>query len=366
MPAPMNPLPDADEAMPLYRRIYLDLQRKINAGQIANGEQLPILPDLCRRYGVSEAPVRRALDDLSREGYVVKRRGRGQGTFAIRPTVAPLTVRVLLIADFDLSRSPIEGYHEIFDILAGIRDAAAERGGAVQQVSTGGWTSLSSPNSTTGYLVIAMNAEGYDKGAALAQSHGAPCVLLNTPGPGAATVRVDMEQGGVLAADYLIGLGHRRIGYVGGMHGAWSAPRFAGYQRALYQHNIAPDARYAVLTNGVDTDADTRALNDLLALPDPPTAIFASSDYRALHLLTHARSRGLQVPRDFSLCGYDDIAEAATIEPPLTTVHHPRYGLGRRAVGLLADLLGGSTPKGGTDIVLAPSLAVRASCAPPR
>ena len=366
MPAPMNPLPDADETTPLYRRIYLDLQRKITAGEIGNGEQLPILPDLCRLYGVSEAPVRRALEDLSREGYIVKRRGRGQGTFAIRRMVASLTVRVLLLADFDLSRGAIEGYHEIFDILAGIRDAAAERGGMVQQVSTDGWTSLSAPDSTTGYIVIAMNVQGYNKGAALAQSHDAPYVLANSPGPGAATVRVDMEQGAFLATDYLAGLGHRRIGYVGGMRGAWSAPRFAGYRRALQQHGIVPDDRYAVLTNGVDTDADTRALNDLLALPDPPTAIFASSDYRALHLLTHARNRGLQVPRDFSLCGYDDIAEAATIEPPLTSVYHPRYDLGQRAVRLLVDLLSGTTPEGVTDIVLTPTLLVRGSCAPPR
>lgn len=122
---------------PLYLRIYRDLEDKISTGQIRYMEQLPILPDLCKIYGVSEAPVRRALDELAREGWVVKQRGRGKGTFAIK-RLTRITLRVLLAGEFDLSQTPIEFSHEVFDFLAGIRDAARAQGCVVQQVAAQG------------------------------------------------------------------------------------------------------------------------------------------------------------------------------------------------------------------------------------
>lgn len=350
----------------LYRRIYEDIERKINTGEIGYMEQIPVLPELCRLYGVSEAPVRRALDELARDGLIVKR--RRQGTFVIRrplSSVAPPTARVLLMGDFDIQHSAIELCHEVFDLLAGIRDAGREQGVRIQQVSRRGLEHLPPARLEVGYLIIGMGARDYEDGIRVAD--GAPAVLLNPPyrieGPCVSTARVDMEAGGYLGVNYLARLGHRRIAYVGDTDSEWGAPRFAGYRRALEVNGLSFAPELVRPSDGVSADSDETALESLLALSGPPTAVFASSDYRALHLLAHARRRDIAVPGALSLCGYDDIGEAADIVPALTTVRHPHYELGDIAVSLLRDLFSGSAA---AERVIRPEVIVRESCASPR
>ncbi|HVK02754.1 MAG TPA: GntR family transcriptional regulator [Armatimonadaceae bacterium] len=355
------------ESEPLYLQIYRDLEHKISTGQIRYMEQLPILPDLCRIYGVSEAPVRRALDELARDGLVVKQRGRGKGTFAIK-RLTKTTVRVLLAGEYDLSQTPIEFSHEVFDFLGGIRDAGKDQGCLVQQVSAQGFEALPPAGSDTGYLIIAITAEGFTEGIALAERHNAPYVLVNPPARRTPCVRVDMEQGAFLGVNYLAQLGHRRIAYVGGSAPEWHGPRRLGYERALSQNGLEADPDLIRGTDGVDTRQDAAALDALLALPQPPTAIFAGSDYRALHLLSACRERGISVPGQLSLCGYDGIDAVANVTPALTTVHHPRYELGTASVGLLVDIVTGMRPRNdgdALDVTVPPQLVVRDSCAAP-
>jgi DNA-binding LacI/PurR family transcriptional regulator len=110
-------------------------------------------------------------------------------------------------------------------------------------------------------------------------------------------------------------------------------------------------------------DADANALAELLSVEPPPTAIFASTDYRALHLMDACRQRGLAVPSQISICGYDDISEAADVNPSLTSVHHPCRELGRIAVDRLYDLIHKKSAP--SDVVVRPHLVERESCAPP-
>ena len=349
----------------LYRQIYEDLKAKIIAGEIAIQQHLPPIPELSSVYGVSEAPVRRALDDLAREGLIVKSRGRGRGTIVTKRPVAA-TLRVLLIAGFNLQKSSIETCHEVFDLLAGIEAAALEMGCRVQQVSSNGFDSLPDADPMTGYLIIGMNREEYQQGMRLAALHRAPSVLVNPPCAGGAAVRVDIEQGGYLATDHLAQLGHRRIAYIGGTRTEWLRPRFSGYQQALAASLLQFDDALVRETDGVEPGQDWQALESLLALPDPPTAIFAASDYRALHLMAYCRQNSISVPQQLSICGYDDIREVAGVEPAVTTVHHPRQELGKIAVALLTDLLLQEKNKDTfVDRVIQPYLVLRESCAPP-
>jgi DNA-binding LacI/PurR family transcriptional regulator len=349
---------------PLYRQIYADLERKISTGEIRYMEQLPVLADLSSAYGVSDAPVRRALDELARAGFIVKRRGRGQGTFAIR-RLTPLTVRVLLLARFDVSRSAPEMCHEVFDLITGIQQAACEAGCTLQQISSHSFAHLPPAGADTGYLVIAMTWPEYQQGVHMAQEHAAPYVLVNPPQAGHPCARVDSEHGSFLAVNYLAQLGHRRIAYVGESRSEWFTPRFQGYQRALIENGLPPDQTLVQNTNGIDASQDCEALDSLMGLPDPPTAIFACSDYRAIHLMTHCKRQGVRVAQDLSICGYDNIGESANIEPALTTVNHPRQELGAMALELLSSLHRGDTPNP-IDRVVASQLVVRASCAPPK
>jgi DNA-binding LacI/PurR family transcriptional regulator len=355
---------DVEDRQPLHRQIYCDLERRISTGEIRYMEQIPPLPSLCARYGVSAITVRKALDELARDGLIIKHRGRGKGTFAIK-RLARTRIRVMLIASFDIYKSPIETCHEVFDLLAGIREAAAECGSEVQFISSVGFDSLPKAEADTGYLIIAMTWAEYEQGALLAARHQAPCVLVNPPQAGYECIRVDMEQGAFLGVNYLIQLGHRRIAYLGATHGDWFAPRISGYHKALAANGLESDPALVCKTNGIDPQQDWQALDSLLALPAPPTAVFATSDHRALHLMAYCKREAILVPQQLSICGYDNIQEASSIQPAVTTIHHPRQELGKSAVEMLARLLKGETPEI-KDVVISPQLMVRDSCGAPR
>ncbi len=352
------------DSRPLYLQIYEDLERKISTGEIRYMEQIPILPELCSQYGVSDAPVRRALDELAREGLIIRRRGRGQGTFATK-RLAQTTLRVLLIAGFDIYKGAIETCHEVSDLLAGIQDAAREANCKIQQVSLGGFDQQRLPDADTGYLIIAMCEEEYALGARMASGQGSPYVLINPPSNSGPCVRVDMERGAYLGANYLLQLGHKRVAYVGWTKGEWFAPRYEGYLKALNENHVAFDPSLVQISDGIDAVQDIDALNRLMALPNPPTAIFACSDYRALRLLAHCKKLGLSVPQDISICGYDNINEVECVHPGLTTVYHPRREQGQAAVELINQIVHRS-PKIALEKLIRPELIIRESCAPAR
>ena len=134
---------------------------------------------------------------------------------------------------------------------------------------------------------------------------------------------------------HLLDLGHRRIGIVGGPEG-WLATqeRLRGHHAELAGRGVLPDpalVRYANFR--LDGGAD--AASGLLALADPPTAIFAFNDSMAIGAIRAASARGLRVPGDLSVAGFDDTGEAAITVPALTTVRQPLAELGRTAVSIL-------------------------------
>jgi DNA-binding LacI/PurR family transcriptional regulator len=260
----------------------------------------------------------------------------------------------------------VELCHEVFDLMAGIREAAARENATVQTISSTSFDSIAlsdGPRGTVGYLILAMDWAGYCEGVQMASRDNAPYVLVNPPLPGYPCVRVDMDEAAFLGVSYLAKLGHTRIAYVGGVRGDWSGPRWSGYRRALASYGLLYDPVLVKESDGATRQQDEQALDALLALPDPPTAVFASSDYRALHLMTHCRRLGVSVPRDLSLCGYDNISEAADVSPALTTVHHPRLEQGAEAVALLLDLLSDGKSKN-EDRRIRPRVVDRESCAP--
>ena len=348
--------------MPLYRQIYRDIERRISTGELGYLAKVPILPELCKMYGVSEAPVRRALDELARDGLIIKQRGRGKGTVVVKRS-APATLRTLLLGDFDLYRSPIEVCHEFFDFLAGIRDTAKAAGCTVQQISPKVLENLPPPGDNMGYLIMGQGSSDFVQGIEIARRQGVPYVLINTSVAAPPCVRVDMEYGSYLGTKHLIELGHTRIAYVGQTEGEWAAPRYAGYLRAMREWNLPLDPNLVRRSKGVEASEDYAVLDALMALPTPPTAIFASSDYRALHIYSHARRRGIAVPQSLSICGYDDIAESGSIEPGLTTVYHPRQELGKAAVQMLTALIAGEKPET-TDQLTIPELVIRDTTGP--
>lgn len=174
----------------------------------------------------------------------------------------------------------------------------------------------------------------------------------------------------MLGVRHLLGLGHRRIGFLGGRRDLESsALREAGYVQALIDAGVTPDPALLHVAE-YRRDAAYEATAAMLALPDPPTAVFAANDVSAMGILDAAGRLGVRVPDDLSVVGFDDIPESASTTPPLTTVRQEIQQLGAVAVRLLLDLLDGSGVGAAGDapghVRLPTSLVVRGSTAAPR
>ena len=167
--------------------------------------------------------------------------------------------------------------------------------------------------------------------------------------------------GAVSAVEYLIRLGHRRIGFIGGRPDLRSAnQRLQGYLEALGRAGIPRDQ--ALIESG-DFSAETGRLcaRRLLALSTPPTAIFATNDQSALGVLAAARETGLRVPWDLSVVGFDNTPEAAYSQPGLTTVDQFIDQMGYLATEMLISLVQGESLDG-DQREIATQLVVRDSC----
>jgi len=200
-----------------------------------------------------------------------------------------------------------------------------------------------------------------------------PMILLDvgSPGPGISKIVIDYEAGINQAVEHLLDLGHARIAFISGPPALESAQiRRSAFLRCLMDRGIIEDERF-VVTGDHTVDGGFRAMSDLLALPIPPTAVLASNDLTAMGALRAVRRAGLDVPRDISIVGFDDIHLAEFTEPPLTTVRIPREELAHKAFNaLLRNINAG---RGGAVLVaehgaerIGTHLVIRSSTGSPR
>jgi LacI family transcriptional regulator len=167
------------------------------------------------------------------------------------------------------------------------------------------------------------------------------------------------------AMKHLLSLGHTRIAAITGPRG-WKATedRRRGYYAALAAAGIMPDPELEVESN-FELGGGVVAGEKLLALPKPPTAIFCFNDNMAVGAMQAARARGVGIPEDLSIVGFDDLEEAEIVTPALTTIRQPLAEMGRIAVSLLMRLLDNQRLEA-LHVELGTRLVVRDSTAPPR
>jgi LacI family transcriptional regulator len=195
---------------------------------------------------------------------------------------------------------------------------------------------------------------------------GAPLVAVDHNVRSSTLPGVDSDNlsGAVTATEYLIGLGHRRIGFLAGRPDLESARlREQGYRRALEAAGIAFDPEL-VRVGGYRSETAHEAARELLALEPPPTAIFAANDTSAIETIEVARSVGLSVPDDLSVVGFDNVPESALCEPPLTTVEQAIQRMGYEAVRMLIGLIDEPASQPG-QVVLPTKLVERGSARAP-
>jgi LacI family transcriptional regulator len=197
---------------------------------------------------------------------------------------------------------------------------------------------------------------------------GYPYVVVDPRDPldeGVPAVSAANALGGRAATEHLLALGHRRIAAITGVP-EWmaSTERVTGFRAALASAGVLP-APGLVVDSDWSIDGGEAAAASLLALPEPPTAIFAFNDNMAVGVLRAARALGLRVPEDLSVVGFDDSEQAAIVTPGLTTVRQPLAEMGRMAVSLLMRQLENRRGEG-LSVELQTRLVVRESTAPPR
>jgi len=176
-------------------------------------------------------------------------------------------------------------------------------------------------------------------------------------------VAFDNFQSAYRVVEYLIGLGHRRIGMIAGKFSVSERAllRWQAYRQCLGDHELAYDSKL-VLEEGYSYSEGKEAMTHLLDLPSRPSAVFCGNDVLAIGAMVGAKERGLKIPEELSVAGFDNMEISAFYDPPLTTVAVPAYEMGRMAAKILIENLRGESQRP-QQYVLEAKLIVRGSTA---
>lgn len=328
------------------------------------------IADVARAAGVSVPTVSKVLND--RADVAADTRGRVQRELAAhgyrRRTAArhggPRLVD-LVVVELD---SPY-----FLEVVRGAEQAAARADAGLVVTATHGraaggrrWLAQVAARRSAG-LVLVVTAPAPGTAEQLAALH-TPLVLLDPVGgsdPALATVGAANWSGGLTATEHLLSLGHRRVAVItGDPRLVCSRERLEGYRSALGRAGLAVDE--ALVHHGdFQPEGGRAAAARLLDLDHPPTAVFAGSDLQASGVYEEARARGLRVPEDLSVVGFDDLPLCRHLWPPLTTVRQPLAEMAAQAVGLALEAGRHGPASTPPRLELATTLTIRGSTAPP-
>lgn len=255
----------------------------------------------------------------------------------------------------------------IHQVLYGLSEASRLHGfrvliESVEDVSQReAYVHLVRANRIDGILVSGPRADDRQLPALIAD--GFPIVLLGClKGSPVSFVDVDNQAAACQAVNHLVALGHERIAFItnGPLEYTSATDRLSGYRQALRNAALSCDETMVRYGN-FDMESGYRAMQSLLKASPRPTAVFVASDVVAFGAMKAVRERGLYIPDDLALVGFDDVPMARYISPALTTIRLPAVEQGLRGGQMLIDLIGGNVPAE-TQVYLETELVVRQSC----
>jgi len=323
--------------------------------------------DVAEQAGVSISTVSRVLndkDDVASETYdkvqgVIRELGYTSSLAAKSMRSRRTNVIGLIVPDVEDSFT--------IQVMKGVNRAIMERDYDLL-IYTSGSIKKQSAADRERHFVALLNGSITDAiimvtPAATSFSTAAPVVAVdpNNQSPDCPAVIATNHAGVVTAMEYLIELGHRRIGFIGGRPDLQSAQqRFEGYQDALSRAGLAQDPDLIVVGD-FTPETSHECARQLLLLDERPTAILAANDQSAFGAVTAAREMGLRIPEDLSVVGFDNIPEAAHSDPPLTTIDQFVDKMGTVAVEMVIDLIQGR-PLDDMLYIMPTELVIRDSC----
>jgi len=189
-----------------------------------------------------------------------------------------------------------------------------------------------------------------------------PTIFVNRQNSAVNYVTTDFLGGGMIGTKYLLDLGHDRIGFISGpLENIPAIDRLKGYKMALTSRNIKIDEELIIIVPFYNDRAGYSAIEFLMNLKNPPTAIFISSHNMALGVLQYLKEQGYKIPNDISILCFDDDRSFSITEPPLTVLRQNGYEIGLRTAQSIIRLVEGNASDR-VQIVLPAELVVRGSC----
>jgi DNA-binding LacI/PurR family transcriptional regulator len=215
-------------------------------------------------------------------------------------------------------------------------------------------------------LIIANDGDVTPKVIRKITEAGVPMVLVeNYQSFPIHSLTADNFTAGRVMTEYLINLGHRRIGGIGGPNKYSSlSDRMRGHQIALIEHGISTDASLQPSPVSGNPRKGYVQMQQLLALSEPPTAVFTVSDRAAFGAMDAIKDAGLRIPEDISVVSIDDVRDSAYSTPPLTTFSVPKYDLGSMAVYILHDLISDKPIPPSRTVLLGKIVERQSACTP--
>jgi DNA-binding LacI/PurR family transcriptional regulator len=331
--------------------------KDIAQGKFKRGDKFYSTTELAKKYKVSNITCRRVLSELAGRGIIESVPNKGS---FLKNTMLKREINLFVYDGVSheerVDRTPI--YPELYK---GIVREADSLNVSLKTVNRKYLESCSEPGEM---LLLLIEHLPEDKNLRrILTDKNKKCVCCHSVNADneISTVRSDYTKGVYLAVSHLISLGHRRIAFFScPLESRWVPSRFDGYYQALKKNNIDLDFSLIKETEEANFKENIAAIEELLALHKPPSAIFALNDNRALQILDHCQRNGIKVPDELSVVGFDNLPEAALSEPPLTTIDNFWEEQGRMSVRLLLELAEETTGQA-KDVMAEPELIKRES-----
>jgi DNA-binding LacI/PurR family transcriptional regulator len=355
----------------LTQQMHQQLTWLIASGQINPAEKLPSVRLLARHLQVNVNTVRSAYQRLEADGLVKTRQGSGTIVLPYDPHRMALlsgsrrshTIGIFIPSLTNTFYHPflegveqIAGQNQAMLFVCMTHDDPGKARRYYAQLAAKHVDGILIVSQDDGLFSSAGNIVDEQLGRPL------PIVSVDWPASTSYSVRLDLESAGYQATRHLIDHGHRRVGLIThAVNTANVSPIVLGYRRALDETEIAYESHLIVPVHGFDIAAGAEGARQLLALEQPPKAIFAISDLLAIGAMQTIQQAGLQIPRQVAICGFNDIPAASMTSPPLTTVAAPAYQMGQEAMHMLQDLISGKSPRR-KSVTLPVSMIIRQSC----
>jgi DNA-binding LacI/PurR family transcriptional regulator len=332
-----------------YKTIQEDIKNKIISGELKPGDRIPSERKLCDIYSASRTTIRKAIDELVANKYLIRKHGKGTFVFEDYLSEREKTGNILFIRcihDTDNTSSPLSAKDIFSEILSGIEEAARKN----NYHCLFNTVNIDKPDRRAISQLVS-KVDGIIWGGELHNEEFLQ-YLLETKLPMVLVspsikvdyvdcVNIDNELGAYKGVKHLIENGHRKIACIAGSADSFpSRERRRGYEEALTEAGLEVDETL-VLSYGWSYESGYWAMQELLKRKGEFSAVYAASDLLALGAISALKDASLNYPDDISIVGFDDIDIARQIKPSLTTLQIDKKNMGEVAVNLLFERLTG-------------------------